>query len=78
MTVTVSVTPVGNVVILGVPVFACDTVTECEFVTVEQGVGGDERLDDTDLVTPFVFVCVLDIRAVIDCLGLKETVVEEE
>ena len=46
MTVTVSVTPVGNVVILGVPVFACDTVTECEFVTVEQGVGGDERLDD--------------------------------
>jgi hypothetical protein len=28
VTVTVSVTPVGNVVILGVPVFACDTVTE--------------------------------------------------
>ena len=46
VTVTVSVTPVGNVVILGVPVFTCDTVTECEFVTVEQGVGGDERLDD--------------------------------
>jgi hypothetical protein len=66
------------VVILGVPVFACDTVTECEFVTVEQRVGRDERLDDTDLVTAFVFVCVFDIRPVIDCLGLKETVVEEE
>jgi hypothetical protein len=46
VTVTVSVTPVGKVVILGVPVFACDTVTECEFVTVEQRVGRDERLDD--------------------------------
>lgn len=28
VTVTVSVTPVGKVVILGVPVFACVTVTE--------------------------------------------------
>jgi len=78
VTVTVSVTPVGNVVILGVPVFACDTVTEWEFVTVEQHVGGDERLDETDLVAAFVFVCVLDIRPVIDSLALNETVVEEE
>lgn len=46
VTVTVSVTPVGNVVILGVPVFACDTVTECEFVTVAQRVRRDDRLDD--------------------------------
>jgi hypothetical protein len=46
VTVTVSVTPVGKVVILGVPVFACDTVTECEFVTVEQRVRGGEGLDD--------------------------------
>jgi hypothetical protein len=46
VTVTVSVTPVGKVVILGVPVFACVTVTECEFVTVEQRVRGDEGLDD--------------------------------
>ena len=50
VTVTVSVTPVGKVVILGVPVFACVTVTECEFVTVEQRVIGGERLDETDLV----------------------------
>jgi len=46
VTVTVSVTPVGKVVILGVPVFACVTVTECEFVTVEQRVRGGEGLDD--------------------------------
>ena len=46
VTVTVSVTPVGKVVILGVPVFACDTVTEREFVTVEQRVTGGEGLDD--------------------------------
>jgi len=78
VTVTVSVTPVGKVVILGVPVFACDTVTECEFVTVEQRVRGGEGLDDTDLVPAFVLVCVLDIRPVIDSLGLNETVVEEE
>lgn len=45
---------------------------------MEQRVGRDERLDDTDLVTAFVFVCVLDIRPVIDCLGLNEDVVEEE
>ena len=46
VTVTVSVTPVGNVVILGVPVFACVTVTECEFVTVEHRDTGGEGLDD--------------------------------
>ncbi len=46
VTVTVSVTPVGKVVILGVPVFACVTVTECEFVTVEQRDTGGEGLDD--------------------------------
>ena len=46
VTVTVSVTPVGKVVILGVPVFARDTVTECEFVPVEQWDTGGEGLDD--------------------------------
>lgn len=45
---------------------------------MEQHVGGDERLDETDLVAAFVFVCVLDIRPVIDSLALNETVVEEE
>jgi hypothetical protein len=47
-------------------------------VPVEQWDTGGERLDDTDFVMAFVFVCVLDIRAEIDCLGLNETVVEEE
>jgi hypothetical protein len=37
-----------------------------------------EGLDDWDLVTAFVFVCVFDIRAVFDSLPLNETVVEEE
>ena len=42
VTVTVSVTPVGKVVILGVPVFACDTVTECEFCLLYTSDAADE------------------------------------
>jgi hypothetical protein len=54
--VTLSVTPVGNVVILGVPVFPIDCVTECEFVAVGQRVDVWNGLDDIDFVRILVAV----------------------
>ena len=76
--VTVSVTPVGNVVMLGVPVLAIDCVTDLEFVTVVVLLIGVEGLDDCDLVFRFVELCDTDTRPDCDCLGLNETVLEDE
>ena len=50
-------TPVGNVVMLGVPVLAIDCVTDLEFVTVVVLLIGGERLDDCDLVIRLVELC---------------------
>jgi hypothetical protein len=72
------VTPVGNVVILGVPVLAIDCVTDLEFVTVVVLLIGGDGLDDCDLVIRLVELCDTEMRAVCDCLGLNETVVEDD
>lgn len=71
-------TPVGNVVMLGVPVLAIDCVTDLEFVTVVVLLIGVEGLDDCDRVLTVVEVCDTDTRPDCDCLGLNETVVEDE
>ena len=71
-------TPVGNVVILGVPVLAIDCVTDLEFVTVVVLLIGGDGLDDCDLVIRLVELCDTEMRAVCDCLGLNETVVEDD
>ena len=71
-------TPVGNVVMLGVPVLPTECVTDKEFVTVILLVIGDERLDDCDRDLTLVELCDTEMRAVSDCLGLNETVVEDE
>ncbi len=76
--VTVSVTPVGNVVMLGVPVLSTDRVTDLEFVTVVVLLIGGEGLDDCDRDLRLVEVCDTEMRPVCDCLEVNETVVEEE
>ena len=63
---------------LGVPVLSTDCVTDKEFVTVMLLVIGDERLDDCDRDLTLVELCDTDARPVCDCLGLNETVVEDE
>lgn len=71
-------TPVGNVVMLGVPVLPTECVTDKEFVTVMLLVIGVEGLDDCERVLTLVDVCDTDTRPDCDCLGLNETVVEDE
>lgn len=63
---------------LGVPVLPTECVTDKEFVTVMLLVIGDERLDDCDRVLRLVELCDTDTRPDCDCLGLNETVVEDE
>lgn len=63
---------------LGVPVLSTDCVTDLEFVTVVVLVIGGEGLDDWDLVFTFVELCDTDTRPDCDCLGLNETVLEDE
>lgn len=75
---TVSVTPVGNVVMLGVPVLAIDCVTDLEFVTVVVLLIGGERLDDCERDLTLVELCDTEMRPVCDCLEVNETVVEED
>jgi len=76
--VTVSVTPVGKVVILGVGVPTFDSVTERETLVVAHRDAGGDRVDETDFVLPPEVVSVFDIRAVVVCLTLDETVVEDD
>ena len=63
---------------LGVPVLPTECVTDKEFVTVMLLVIGDERLDDCDRDLTLVELCDTDTRPDCDCLGLNETVVEDE
>jgi hypothetical protein len=72
------VTPVGNVVMLGVPVLSTDCVTDLEFVMVVVLLIGGERLDDCDRDLTLVELCDTEMRAVSDCLEVNETVVEDE
>ena len=76
--VTVSVTPVGNVVMLGVPVLARDPVTECDLVRIADGVIRGDGLDDTDLVIRAEADTLVVMRAVGVSRVDNETVVEEE
>jgi hypothetical protein len=76
--VTVSVTPVGNVVILGVGVPSFDGVTDLETVAVEHRDARCDGLDDCDLVVKPEGVTVFDIRPLGVCLALDETVGEDE
>ena len=55
-----------------------DCVTDLEFVTVVVLLIGVEGLDDCDRVLTVVEVCDTEMRAVSDCLGLNETVLEDE
>jgi hypothetical protein len=76
--VTVSVTPVGNVVILGVGVPTFDSVTDRETLVVAHRDTGGDRVDETDFVLPPEVVSVFDIRGVRVCLALDEIVVEDD
>jgi len=76
--VTVSVTPVGKVVILGVGVPIFDSVTERETLVVAHRDAGGVRVDETEFVLRPEVVSVFDIRAVVVCLTLDETVVEDD
>jgi len=76
--VTVSVTPVGNVVILGVGVPSFDCVTDLETVAEEHRDARCDGLDEADLVIKPEAETVFDIRAVDVCLALDETVVEDD
>ena len=55
-----------------------DCVTDLEFVTVVVLLIGGERLDDCDRDLTLVELCDTEMRAVSDCLGLNETVLEDE
>ena len=55
-----------------------DCVTDLEFVMVVVLLIGGERLDDCDRDLTLVELCDTEMRAVSDCLGLNETVVEDE
>jgi hypothetical protein len=76
--VTVSVTPVGNVVILGVEVLTMEREAGREPVAVPHRDTGGDRLDDCDLEFAIEVVSVFDIRLVGLCRGLKETVGEDD
>ena len=55
-----------------------DCVTDLEFVSVAVLLIGGERLDDCDRDLTLVELCDTDTRPDCDCLGLNETVVEDE
>ena len=76
--VTVSVTPVGNVVILGVEVLTMEGDAARDPVAVAHRDTGGERLDDCDLEIAADLVSVFDIRAVGLFLPLDDTVVEDD
>lgn len=74
--VTVSVTPVGNVVILGVPVLSRDAVTDLETVVLEHLDPVGDGLEDLDRVDSAVTLWLTDKRPVVVCLSLDVTVLE--
>jgi hypothetical protein len=76
--VTVSVTPVGTGVILGVEVLAMDDEGGIDTVALPHRDTGGDRLDDCDLEIAPEVVPVLDMRLVRLCLTLEETVVEDD
>ena len=76
--VTVSVTPVGNVVILGVEVLTMEREAARDPVAVAHRDTGGDLLDDCDLEIAAELVSVFDIRLVGLCRGLKETVGEDD
>jgi hypothetical protein len=76
--VTVSVTPVGNVVILGVGVPSFDGDTDLETVAEEHRESRSDGLYEADIVIKPEADTVFDIRAVDVCLALDETVVEDD
>ena len=75
---TVCVTPVGKVVILGVHVYKLDVVTECELVTVMECVLGGDRVADCDFVNRPEADTVYDIRVVDVPLSLDVIVLEDD
>ena len=74
--VTVSVTPVGNVVILGVPVLSRDAVTDLETVVLEHLDPVGDGLEDWDRVRTAERVWLIERRPVEVCLSLDVTVLE--
>ena len=74
--VTVSVTPVGNVVILGVPVLSIEGVTLFEMVVLEHLDPVGDGLEDWDRVATCVRVWLIERRLVEVCLSLDVTVLE--
>ena len=73
---TVSVTPVGNVVILGVPVLCIEGVTDFETVVVEHLDTVGDGLKDCERVRTPVRVWLTDKRPVAVCLSLDVTVLD--
>ena len=71
--VTVSVTPVGNVVILGVPVLCIDAVTDLDTVVLEHLEPIGDGLEDWDRVFSPVGLWLTDRRPVVVCLSLDVT-----
>ena len=69
-------TPVGNVVILGVPVLSRDAVTDLETVVLEHLDPVGDGLEDWDRVVSAVTLWLTDKRPVVVCLSLLVTVVE--
>ena len=76
--VTVSVTPVGKVVILGVEVLAMDDEGGRDAVAVPHRDTGGDRLDDCDFEIAPEVDPVLDMRPVRLCRRLEETVGEDD
>jgi hypothetical protein len=74
--VTVSVTPVGNVVILGVPVLCIEGVTDFETVVVEHLDTVGDGLKDCERVRTPDRVWLTDKRPVAVCLSLDVTVLD--
>jgi hypothetical protein len=66
------------VVILGVPVFPIDCVTDCEFVAVEHFELSRVGLELCDFVITLVLVSLIDMRPVPESFALDEIVVEDE
>ena len=73
---TVSVTPVGNVVILGVPVLCIEGVTDFETVVLEHLDTVCDGLLDLDRVKSADRVWLTDKRPVAVCLSLDVTVLD--
>ncbi len=76
--VTVCVTPVGNVVILGLPVLTTDCVTDVVLSTVELRVIDGEGLDDCDFVINAVLVIDTETLPDDDGFLVSVTVVEDD